>query len=142
MGMFDHITCEYPLPDKEVQDEVFQTKSMERHMDDYVITKEGRLVWHRIRYESVPEEERPYYGTNDWDDPLFRMIGSMRSVPVADIDMHEHGTIRFYILIRKDGIDPLWAKNPADGVEVTKYEYEAKFMNGNLVEIKRLLKDW
>ena len=47
MGMFDELRCEYELPDKEVQDEVFQTKSLDRLMDDYTITREGKLILHR-----------------------------------------------------------------------------------------------
>ncbi len=64
MGMFDEIRCEYPLPDSIVQDHVFQTKSLERVMDSYAITRDGRLILHEVRYEQVPEEEeRPHYGT-------------------------------------------------------------------------------
>ena len=60
MGMFDEIRCEYPLPDAIVQDETFQTKSFDREMSHYTITADGRLIHHTERWESVPEEERPY----------------------------------------------------------------------------------
>ena len=61
MGMYDHIKCEYPLPDasEEVQNDVFQTKDFYNAMDDYTITKEGRLILHKKVYEEVPEEETP-----------------------------------------------------------------------------------
>jgi hypothetical protein len=47
MGMFDEIKCEYPLPDPEVQDHVFQTKDFENLMERYTITKEGRLIFNQ-----------------------------------------------------------------------------------------------
>jgi len=44
MGMFDNLRCEYPLPDAAAQNFDFQTQSFDCLLDDYVITKEGRLV--------------------------------------------------------------------------------------------------
>ncbi len=46
MGMFDYIKCEAKLPrtDREVQKEVFQTKSLECFMNFYVITKDKELI--------------------------------------------------------------------------------------------------
>lgn len=44
MGMFDTITCEYPLPVAEHQDLEFQTKDLENLLDHYAITHEGRLI--------------------------------------------------------------------------------------------------
>jgi hypothetical protein len=44
MGMFDEVRCEYPLPDAELQDERFQTKSFYRLLENYTITKDGKLV--------------------------------------------------------------------------------------------------
>jgi hypothetical protein len=44
MGLFDTIYCEYPLPDPRHQELDFQTKSLERLMDTYTITRDGRLV--------------------------------------------------------------------------------------------------
>lgn len=35
MGLFDTIHCEYPLPDVRHQDLEFQTKDLERFLDDY-----------------------------------------------------------------------------------------------------------
>lgn len=43
MGMFDNLKCEYPLPDSVVQDEIFQTKSLECLLVDYTITADGFL---------------------------------------------------------------------------------------------------
>lgn len=142
MGRYDNIICEYPLPDEAVQDAVFQTRSMDRHTDNYVITKKGRLTLIRVKYEQVPEEERPYYGTNEWEDPIFRMVGSMRSVPEAEIDVHYHGILRFYTVRRDDGLDPLLVAPSDDpNIKETWYEYRAEFTEGKLVEIKRILGD-
>lgn len=41
---FDTILCEYPLPDKEVQEKQFQTKSFDCEFDDYIISKDGRIL--------------------------------------------------------------------------------------------------
>lgn len=122
MGMFDEIKCEYPLPDEEMQNETFQTKDFHNAMDHYTITKEGRLIWHKTRYEEVPEKERKYHGTPKWEEnPIYQLMGSMRSIPVANIDVQHHGVIRFYTS-KVDG----W------------FEYEAKFTDGQVIDIKRI----
>lgn len=123
MGMFDYIICEYPLPHKEVQDAQFQTKHLNCHMDNYTITKEGRLIWCRTRHKEVPEEERPYYGKPEWDKEgfgmyIYRNIGSTKIVSVAQVDIQEHGSIRFYIDVKS-----MW------------YEYEAIFEEGQIVKL-------
>jgi hypothetical protein len=126
MGMFDELICEYPLPDSAVQNEVFQTKSLDCTMDRYTITKDGRLILHKVRYESVPEEERPYYGTPEWDEsPFLQVAGSLKSVPVGDVAIPYHGYIRFYTYL---------GKHP-DG---ESFEYLAKFTNGRLKEIRQV----
>lgn len=42
MGMYDTVTCDYPLPDPQHQDLAFQTKDLERGMGHYTITRDGR----------------------------------------------------------------------------------------------------
>lgn len=46
MGMFDEVICEAPLPDnwRRGNREKLQTKSLDRTLDIYTITKEGRLT--------------------------------------------------------------------------------------------------
>lgn len=45
MGLFDEITCEFPLPDTDVSaDEVFQFKEFDPYMRRYKITRERLLV--------------------------------------------------------------------------------------------------
>lgn len=78
MGMFDTIRCEYPLPDKEHQQESFQTKSLERLLDQYTITKRGRLILHMHRHYQAKTK---------------------------DVDIEYHGDLRFYTSVgeRNDG---------------------------------------
>ena len=44
MGLFDDITCEYPLPNLSHQDRAFQTKDLGCWLHRYVITRDGRLI--------------------------------------------------------------------------------------------------
>jgi hypothetical protein len=74
MGVFDTLRCEYELPDKEVQGEVFQTKSIRRLMDTYTITREGKLLLHRA-----------------WGDG---------DAPLTDLEIPYHGEIRFYTVLK------------------------------------------
>lgn len=128
MGMFDYIKCEYPVPDTEVQHHSFQTKDFNNLMDTYTISNEGRLIYHKTKTVEVPKEERPYWGKPEWDeDGLFSLIGSQRNIPVADIDMDFHGILNFYTYIGdvNSDSDYVW------------YEYNAKFTEGQLVELTR-----
>lgn len=126
MGVFDELRCEYPLPDAAVQDEVFQTKSLDRTMTRYTITADGRLIEHTVRCESVPEEERPYYGKPEWEKPLNRLIGSMKSIPVRDVEVPFHGDVFFYTSRGKPQTEAFeW------------FEYQARFTDGKLQWIKR-----
>lgn len=45
MGMYDELTCKYPLPDgyADMQDLEFQTKSFESNLDHYTISADGEL---------------------------------------------------------------------------------------------------
>ncbi len=44
MGLFDTVRCEFPLPDPSHQELEFQTKDLDCLMDEYLITREGRLL--------------------------------------------------------------------------------------------------
>lgn len=134
MGMYDEISCEYPLPGtgyRVLPGHTFQTKDFERLLDRYTITAEGLLVLHREAWEPVPEEERPYYGTPGWEKPLGKWIGSMRAVPGGDKEIPHHGDILFY--------DAFRVKGEAGRVWL---EYRARFTEGSLVriEVEEILK--
>ena len=126
--MFDYLKCEYPLPDDHMQDHLFQTKSLPAmFLDTYVITRAGRLVHQAYRMEEVPEEERPFYGKPEWDDGwLSRFAGSLRRIPLGDVDLEWHGDVRFY-------------ESADDG---TWYEYRARFTDGQLESIQRVKAPW
>lgn len=130
MGMFDWIVCEYPLPelpDDTYFDEAFQTKSLDCHLDHYTITKEGTLILHSTEMVGVPEEERPYYGTPDWNRSEFlRLCGSYKSIPTGDVIVDLTDTIRFYT-----------SAGDYDDKSFIWYEWVATFKNGKLVDIQR-----
>lgn len=85
VGMFDHVTCELPMPDgRELAKDAFQTKSLDCLMDFFTITAAGRLIHHQRRYyaASAPDARMPE--------------------PIADIDLNYHGDIEIYA-IASDG---------------------------------------
>jgi len=128
MGLYNNVKCEYILPEapKEIQDDVFQTKNFECLLDNYTITKDGELIHHLCEYESVPEEERPYYGTPEWDkNPIYHWMGSMKSKFIKDVKVNHHGIIHIYTIIK----DNEW------------WEYEIKFIDGKVTNVKRINKD-
>jgi len=45
MGMYVELTCQYPLPEEytDMQNRVFQTKSLESSLEHYTITAEREL---------------------------------------------------------------------------------------------------
>jgi len=127
MGLFDHVNCECYLPDlpyPELKQGYFQTKSIgDPYMGYFTITEEGRLIEHRFVYESVPEEDRPYWGKPDWDkQPLFRIFGSLKMIPTEDVDLNYHGDINFYTIAKNKE----WV------------EYKARFTHGILETVERV----
>src|SRR5262245_62126170 len=80
VGMFDHVTCELPMPDgRDLAKDSFQTKSLHCLMDLFTITAAGRLILHQRRYHGAGEEDQR---------------GRPRMPePIADIDMNYHGDI-------------------------------------------------
>ena len=121
MGMYDELTCEYPLPEKfkKYQNKVFQTKSLVNCLDKYVITKDGELVHHSFNWDTVPEEERPYYGKPEWDK--FSWIGSLKTTPNEPQKINHTGEVRFY---EWDEADDIWI------------EFVAFFAKGKLIHFE------
>ena len=116
MGMFDHIYCEYPLPDgfntKGVE---FQSKDLDCMLDYYTITADGRLIHHYREWEVTPEAELPHP-----DQPFF---GSLREKAGSQkmVDTNYHGVLNFYSY---------------EDTHVPPYrEYDAKFTDGKIVSI-------
>lgn len=128
MGMFDNVKCEYPLPDTTAgMDLDFQTKAfgdgfVGGYMDDYTITKEGELIFHKRAWELVEEKDRPYYGKPEWDsNPFLQLTGSMKVIHLGDETMDYHGIINIYTMVGD-----------------TWYEYEFKFTDGKVADVKRI----
>jgi hypothetical protein len=46
MGLFDTVKCDYPLPDPAHQELEVQTKDLDRGLEQYAITRDGRLLRH------------------------------------------------------------------------------------------------
>ena len=118
MGMFDYVKCEVPLPDGWTGE--LQTKDLCCEMITHTITAEGRLICERItNWEEIPKDQRPYPDAEDWR----QVIGSVRRHRIKD-DANYHGWLNFYGYEGKHG-DGSWKW----------HEYNAKFTEGNLVEI-------
>lgn len=78
MGMYDYLRCEMPLPDPEVQGEMFQTKDTPaQFLDTYVIRADGRLVNEYPNLEELPGEDPPFWKRTgppkevDWTGTMF-----------------------------------------------------------------------
>lgn len=120
MGMFDELKCEYLLPDPIVQNKTFQTKSLDRALDNYTITRDGRLILHPARYELESEEEQPP-GPNVSEMP--------QAIPEGDAEILYHGDIDFYTSLGTPGDD-----------DYEWFEYKARFAEGRLQWIQRVEK--
>ena len=131
MGMFNSIKILCPLPDTEekwIQESAktsfrFQTKSIEpKNMDLYTITEDGRLIHHQVQWVEVPENERPYYGTPEWEsDPgIYRFMGCMKSIPIGDFQIMKTIEVEFH-----------------DYQNDAYISYTAQFKDGILLGIKR-----
>lgn len=129
--MYDNVKCEYPLPEvkhgMEFQTKAFGDGFTGGFMDNYTITKEGELIFHKTAWEMVPEEERPYYGKPEWEKhPLMQICGSMKSIPLEDEIIDYHGAINIYSIDSKDE----W------------FEYEIKFTDGKVTDVKRIYREF
>lgn len=98
MGLFDDVTCEYPLPDGvSVPRGGFQTKSMDDpYLDDYKITAEGEL-W-LLHYELVPSglpesEFRPFKRVNEEWQRVDDFRGEIRFYGDIDGKWHEYSAL-------------------------------------------------
>lgn len=127
MGMFDCIRfeCEFILP--HLQDMSFQTKDFYNNLDNYVVTKSGRLLLETEEYNIVPENKRPYFDTEDWDtNPFVQLIGSTDKKIIDIVPIRHSGLINFTgFYLSPDGQDIF-------------YDFQAAFDNGILVFISIL----
>jgi hypothetical protein len=123
--MFDSIRCDFRLPNSahNLVDN-WQTKSLTNTLSIYIITDEGRLLLESPVYEEVSRE--------DHDD----FLGPMRVKELRIFDTHYHGVVRFYTLYPENHD---WSSTFVEDMEQEWVEYEAKFTDGQLVQIGRVL---
>ena len=129
MGLYNNVKCEYLLPGapRGVQNDIFQTKDFECVMDNYIITEPGELSLTVYEYYEVPEEERPHYGTPEWEEkPFYKLIGSMSHKFIENRKINHHGIIFIYTI----AVDKEW------------WEYEIKFTDGKITNVKRVNEGW
>jgi hypothetical protein len=97
MGMFDYIEINVPLPDSfDASRLSFQTKDLANQLEVYRIDHDRRLIKECCLYETVPEEERPNYGTPAWDGPLGKSRGCIRPTDQHDEFQDFTGEIEVY----------------------------------------------
>lgn len=115
MGMFDQITCEYPLPKTGYRipfgHSGFQTKDLENLMDRYTINVDGRLIRHSVKYRRVESDS----GVSK---------GCLKPIEDTPVDAEYHGDINFYDTFTL-----------ADGRRVW-VEFKARFTEGSVSWIR------
>lgn len=99
MGLLDtvELPAELPLPEIEVNPATieWQTKTIDRPtMGRFRLTPDGRLFREETHCEEVPDAERPYYGTDEWEDLSF--VGSIRRVHDGWTERRYHGTFEIH----------------------------------------------
>lgn len=129
MGFFDNINLDLttPLPEFEGDPALveWQTKDIQDPcMDTYVI-KNNRLIKICHEWEEIPLTERV--------NVMGMQVPLIRPKKTWEEDVNYHGKFRFYTNIyNKD----------KDGKEIqTWYEYEAKFTDGEMINIRIIAKN-
>ena len=130
MGMFDYLfidTNMLPISDEEKiiigNEPGWQTKDFDNILTEIYITNDGELKINRWVYETVPKEERPHPD----DDGVLGLAGSLERTNVRLETIPHHGYVNFYTFISNSESTPPSNK---------WYEFNAKFTDGKLVEIK------
>jgi hypothetical protein len=110
MGMFDTIRVEIEIPGcGDCSHEEFQTKSFDNVMENYVITKNGKLYCEKWEYDWVDDTSRLLNGYVE------KIPGSYRREYLTDY----HGDVIFYKRVK----DTLWR------------DYYARFTEGKLTKM-------
>ena len=89
MGMFDYLKVEIPIPgySGSVKNEMFQTKSFDNLLEQYVITTKGEIYRELWDCKWVDDDSRPII-----KGYLEKIEGTYRREYLTDL----HGDIRFY----------------------------------------------
>jgi len=130
MGMFDYLTCKYPLPlpldlreakDVDFNKLTYQTKDLECVMVAYEIREDGILYIRRCELEHVP-------GNPKAKSVIYR-IGHMKTIKEWWEATDFTGTVNFYEgLHYSDESDDNWNND-------YWVEYKATFLKGKVIEI-------
>jgi hypothetical protein len=129
MGMFDHISCEYPLPLTEEtkalspnwgQESGFQTKDLDNSLSYYRISPEGELLKEELEHEYIPytEEELKGIRPKPWS-PFKEVIVKNRYFKKVE----HHGEVTFYSSFEYTDNEDYWL------------EFKAYFIYGKLDKI-------
>lgn len=146
--MYDSVVVEdgVDLPELENHpNQGWQTKDFEKSLNIYKINSDGRLLKEKYTMEYVEEEERPNYNEeiggfeNEWE----KAFGMMQKESEGWEELDFHGIFSFY--------QSLQIKEPekveGDNINVVVREpeewfcYEAKFTDGELMNVKRIETD-
>ena len=130
MGLYDWVKIEdgldtgLPGYDGDPTEVEWQTKTFSRpQLDVYKITQNRRLYKEDAEYEVRPEDERPRYDEeiggfeSEWE----KAAGMLEKTREGWSDTNYHGILEFHKSINGEG-----------------FAYEAKFTNGELVELERV----
>ena len=112
MGMFDYVRIAFPLPDEIVQHVEFQTKDLDCLLDEYRITKDGKLEL--LVYDTVPVPD---------SDAIFGYHMERFNERWQPWDFHGDLVIYTY------------------GLDGRFYEYVVHFVEGEVAWVKRLPED-
>lgn len=99
--MYDNIKCYTELPFNFEQLGIpkivnYQTKDLDNLLQQYYITKDGKLVLDLIEYSVVPEAQRPYPHASGIQAMIGILSGEFKGKRTIDY----HGTINFYDYIQ------------------------------------------
>lgn len=115
MGMYDELTCKYPLPEEyaDMQQREFQTKSLERLLDHYTITEDGELFIRQAEREWVTDPNSVLGGyakaIREWEERVEDFHGDLyfytsrtRDAPKALVTFRArftHGKVESIIVV-------------------------------------------
>jgi hypothetical protein len=126
MGMFDEITCKYPLPVEGANAMLFQTKDTEpQFIDQFEIRKDGSL-WHELYDFEDHSDGAKWKAQNpgkELPEGIDEFCGCMSRVNKRWEQVQFHGAIRFYDI-----------PHPGEWLEFCALYDSGKLLNIKLVE--------
>ena len=139
MGLYDTVRFEdskiltsLGFPEDQISRCEFQTKDLSCDLTTYLISKDGRLMKESVSFESVPENQRPFYGKPEWDDPVlsnfYRSIGSFQSKHLGWIPSGFSGQVQICTCYAETGQKYFW-------------DLLLEFREGRLIKTKVLSKE-